>query len=103
MKRQDTDSELELTALQWFEQMQAMDVGEVAVETHRRWLETPANAEAYAKVERIFTLTRALAGNPEIALLSEETNKRIANRPIEDYVRRIPETPTKPNKTQIEP
>lgn len=72
MKRRDMDN-----ALQWFEQMPGMDVSEAAIEAHRRWWETPANAEAYTKIERVFWLARALAGGPEITRPSEETHKRI--------------------------
>lgn len=78
MKYNDTDSnELELAALQWYERVQAVDVDEATLEAHRHWLETPDNAEAYTKVAQVFALTRALAASPEIARLSEETNKRV--------------------------
>ncbi len=84
----DTDSNKpELAALQWFEQMQARDIGEATFDGHRRWLETPANAEAYRKVEGVFALIRTLADSPEIAILSEETNRRILNQPIEGGAR----------------
>lgn len=95
MKREDTDSnQLELTALQWFEHMEATDVDEATLEARRRWLQTPANAEAYAKVERVFALIHTLADSPEIALISEETNQR-----IEGYTPTCIRNPTKPNNT----
>lgn len=78
MNYDETDNnELELAALQWFERIQAVEADETTFEAHRRWLQTPANAEAYAKVERVFALIHALSDSPEIALLSEETNKRV--------------------------
>ena len=89
MKYKDTDSnELELAALQWFERIQAADADEATLDTHHLWLETPANAEAYAKVNQIFALIRALADSPEIALLSEETNKRV-ERHAPAYIRNL--------------
>ena len=78
MKYDDTDNnEPELAALLWFEHLQVADVDEATLETHCRWLEIPANAEAYARVERIFTLVRTHADSPEIALISEKTNQRV--------------------------
>jgi ferric-dicitrate binding protein FerR (iron transport regulator) len=95
MKYDDTDSnELELAALQWFEYRQVVDANEPTLEAHRRWLETPANAQAYTKVEQIFALIRTLADSPEMALLSEATNKR-----IEGYAPAYSETRRNLNRT----
>ncbi len=94
MNYDDPDSnDVELAALQWFERMQPEAVDEATLETHRRWLKAPANAEAYSKVERVFSLLRTLADSPEIARLSEETNKRIEGDP-----RCIPESGSNPNR-----
>lgn len=95
MKHDDTDGyQLELAALQRYEQMHAVNVDEATLKAHRHWLEKSANGRAYTMVEHILALARALADSPKIALLSEETSKR-----VERYAGLIPETRQHPNRT----